>query len=246
MDVIHATQEMTMKKKLLMIVTSNDAMGSTGRKTGVWAEEIAVPYYSFADAGFAIDMASPKGGQAPLDPGSLKEAGQNSPEVDRMLADKGLMKALSATHKTADVGITAYDAVFFPGGHGTMWDFADDQSIKAIVEHADRNGLTIGAVCHGVSALVSAKRLDGKPLVAGRRVNSFTDAEEEAAGLTKAMPFLLETRLREQGAKFESGANWQAFSVQDGLLFTGQNPQSSERVANAMLSSLNVKPGKAA
>lgn len=246
MGVTNIEKETAMKKKMLMIVTSNGKMGAMDRKTGIWAEELAVPYYSFADAGFAVDIASPKGGQVPLDPGSLKEAGQNSAPVDRMLADKGLMTAISATHKTADVDVKTYDAVFFPGGHGTMWDFADDKSIKAIVEYADRNHMMIGAVCHGVSALVSALREDGKPLVAGRRVNSFTDAEEEAAGLTQVMPFLLETRLSELGAKFEGAANWQAFSVQDGLLFTGQNPQSSELVAHAMLRSMNAKSGKAA
>jgi putative intracellular protease/amidase len=136
--------------------------------------------------------------------------------------------------------------VFFPGGHGTMWDLADDKSIKKIVEYADRNGMMIGAVCHGVSALVSAVRADGKPMVAGRRVNSFTDAEEEAAGLTKAMPFLLESRLRALGAQFEAGPNWQPFAVQDGHLFTGQNPQSSQLVANAILGSLKAGAGKAA
>ncbi len=246
MGLINIERETAMTRKLLMIVTSNGKMGAMDRKTGIWAEELAVPYYSFADAGFTVDIASSKGGQAPLDPGSLKEPGQNSVHVDRMLSDKSLMKAVSATHKAADVDVKAYDAVFFPGGHGTMWDFADDKSIKAIVEYADRNGMMIGAVCHGVSALVSAVRVDGKPLVAGRRVNSFTDAEEEAAGLTKVMPFLLETRLREQGARFEGAANWQAFSVQDGMLFTGQNPQSSELVANAMLGSFKAKSGKAA
>jgi putative intracellular protease/amidase len=235
-----------MTRKLLMIVTSNDAMGDTGRKTGLWAEELAGPYYAFADQGFKITLASPEGGRAPIDPGSMKDAGQNSPAVERMLKDAKLQAALAATLRTVDVDASAYDAVFFPGGHGTMWDLANDKSIKAIVERADRNGMAIGAVCHGVSALVSAKRADGKPLVAGRRVNSFTDAEEEAAGLTQAMPFLLEARLRELGGKFEGGPNWQPFAVQDGLLFTGQNPQSSELVAQAMLDSLKAKSGKAA
>lgn len=235
-----------MTRKILMVVTSNGKMGKTGRKTGVWAEELAAPYYAFLDAGFEIDLASPKGGQVPIDAGSMKPVGQNSPAVDRMLADEALTKAIASTHETSAVDAIVYEAVFFPGGHGTMWDFADDLGIKAIVEASDRAAIPLGAVCHGVSALVSAKSKDGKSLVAGRKVNSFTNAEEEAAGLTEAMPFLLETRLRELGAKFEGAANWQAFAVEDGLLFTGQNPQSSEKVAQAVLKAVMAKNAKAA
>lgn len=227
-----------MTKKLLMIVTSNSEMGTTGKKTGIWAEELAVPYYLFKDAGFEVEIASPKGGPVPFDPNSLKEAGKNDPTVERMLADQELTAKTEKTHLVADVSTKGASAIFFPGGHGTMWDMPDNDHVKALVESADAQGLVVGAVCHGVAALVSAKTKAGKAYVDGRKVNSFTNAEEEAAGLTAAMPFLLETRLRELGAKFEGAPNWQAFSVHDGLLFTGQNPQSSARVAGEMLAAL--------
>jgi putative intracellular protease/amidase len=235
-----------MTQKILMVVTSNNVMGASGKPTGIWAEELALPYFAFTDAGFAVDVASPKGGAAPIDPASIKRAGQNSPSVDRMLRDAPVQKALAHTHRTADVNLAAYAAVFFPGGHGTMWDMATDAGTKAIVETADRNQLPVGAVCHGVSALVSARRADGLPFVAGRRINSFTNAEEDAAGLTSVMPFLLETRLRELGGQFESAANWKAFAVTDGMLVTGQNPQSSALAAEAILKLLADRRRKAA
>jgi putative intracellular protease/amidase len=226
------------RARILMIVTSNSALGSIGRKTGIWAEELATPYFLFSDAGFDIDIASPAGGEAPLDPASVKEAGKNSPAVERMLADATLMQNLGSTHVTASIDPSGYAAIFFPGGHGTMWDLASDQATARVVEYADANDIVIGAVCHGVSALVAAKRKDGKPLVEGRRVNSFTNEEEAAAGLTDVMPFLLETRLQSLGAKFEKTANWQSFAIQDGALVTGQNPQSSQRVADTVLAVL--------
>jgi putative intracellular protease/amidase len=235
-----------MTQKILMVVTSNNVMGATGKLTGIWAEELALPYYAFIDAGFAVDIASPKGGQAPIDPGSVKPEGQNVPSVNRMLYDEALKMSLTQTFKTETVDAKAYAAIFFPGGHGTMWDMATDAGTKGIVETADRNNIPIGAVCHGVSALVSARRSDGQPIVAGRRINSFTDAEEEAAGLTKVMPFLLESKLRELGARFEGAANWQAFAVTDGLLVTGQNPRSSELVAAGVLETIENTKRKVA
>jgi putative intracellular protease/amidase len=234
------TLENMMTKKILMVVTSNSALGSTGKTTGIWAEELAVPCFAFTDAGHEVEIASPKGGQAPFDPNSIKAEGQNHASVERMLADARLAAKAANTHILADVVKDGFDAIFFPGGHGTMWDMADNADIKVLVESADRNGLVIGAVCHGVSALVSATGKDGKPFVAGRRVNSFTDAEEEAAGLTSVMPFLLESRLRALGARFECAPNWQAFSVRDGHLITGQNPASSALVADHMLAALRA------
>jgi putative intracellular protease/amidase len=229
-----------MTKKILMIVTSNSALGTTGKTTGIWAEELAVPYYVFKDTGFEVEIASPKGGQVPLDPNSVKEVGKNHPLVERMLADATLIAKTKDTRKLANVSTQGFDAIFFPGGHGTMWDMANNTDVKVLIESAEKKGMVIGAVCHGVSALVSALGKNGRPFVAGRKINSFTNAEEEAAGLTGVMPFLLETRLRELGANFEAAPNWQAFSVRDGLLITGQNPASSARVADDMLAALQA------
>lgn len=235
-----------MSKNILMLVTSNGSMGEGGRATGIWAEELAAPYYALVDAGHTVDIASPKGGPVPLDPGSLKPAGQNSPIVERLLSDKTAMQAIAATHLSSSVSAHDYDAVFLPGGHGTMWDMPNDVGVKAAVEAAFQAGKPVAAVCHGVSGLVSAMDAKGKPITAGRSVNSFTDAEEDAAGLTSAMPFLLETRLRELGANFESAPNWQPFAVRDGNLITGQNPSSSELVAQHLLDALAGSEAKAA
>jgi putative intracellular protease/amidase len=239
-------KETKMSKRILMLVTSNGSMGAGGKATGIWAEELAAPYYALIDAGHSVDIASPKGGAVPLDPGSLKPAGQNTPIVERFLNDKAAMQTIGATHISSAVSASDYDAVFLPGGHGTMWDMPDDNGVKAAVESAFRAGKPVAAVCHGVSGLVGAVDAKGKPITAGRRVNSFTDAEEEAAGLTSAMPFLLETRLRSLGAHFESAPNWQPFAVRDGNLITGQNPNSSELVARHLLEALEESEAKAA
>jgi putative intracellular protease/amidase len=228
-----------MSKSILIIVTSNAKMGATNRVTGIWAEELAVPYYALVDAGYTVDIASPKGGAAPLDPASLKKQGDNSQAVERMLADVAVMAKVTATHPTSTITAKNYDGVFLPGGHGTMWDMADDKGVKSLVEFFHQAKLPIAAVCHGVSGLVSAVDRAGKPIVADRKINSFTNAEEEAAGLTSVMPFLLETRLRDLGAKFESAANWQAFAVRDGHIITGQNPQSSHLAAEHFLAALS-------
>jgi putative intracellular protease/amidase len=229
-----------MSKKILMIVTSNATMGTSNKPTGIWAEELAVPYYQFADAGLSIDIASTRGGAAPFDAGSIKPKGENSVVVERMLADAPLNARLATTLKIADVDSTKYDAVFFPGGHGTMWDLPGDAAIAKSVEHAFANGKVIASVCHGAAGLVSAKRADGKSILEGKRVNSFTDAEEAAVGLTDVVPFALESRIRSLGANFEGAANWQAFAVRDGNLITGQNPQSSELVAQHVLAALGI------
>ncbi|MED5617688.1 type 1 glutamine amidotransferase domain-containing protein [Ideonella sp. BN130291] len=225
-------------KRILMVLTSNDRMGATGKPTGLWAEELAVPYYALTGAGAQVTLASPRGGRAPIDPGSLKEKGQNDPAVERLLADAALMAQVEATRPVADVRMEDFDAVFFPGGHGTMWDLPTSDSVTRLVEAAARQHKLIAAVCHGVAGLVSAKGPDGRPLVAGKRVNSFTDAEEAQAGLADAVPFLLESRLRELGAHFEGAPNWQPFALCDGRLITGQNPQSSAAVADLLLAAL--------
>jgi putative intracellular protease/amidase len=235
-----------MSRKILFITTSCTRLGDTGRQTGIWAEELALPYLAFKDAGYQVDIASPQGGMAPLDPGSLKPAGQNPALLERFLADAEAQRLVRVTQPVSAVDAVAYDAVFFPGGHGAMWDLPQDPHVQRLVEQAFAAGQVIGAVCHGVAGLVAARSADGRPLVAGRRVNSFTNDEEAAAGLTSVVPFLLETRLRELGGQFQKAANWASFAVQDGTLITGQNPASSARVAELMLQSLGAMRVQAA
>jgi len=225
-------------RRILMILTSNDRMGDSGRPTGLWAEELVVPYYAFTDAGAEVVLASPRGGRAPIDPGSLKPRGQNDAAVERYLADEALQEQVAHTLPVDELKAGAFDAVFFPGGHGTMWDLPTSASVTRAVEQAWAAGKLVASVCHGAAGLVSARRPDGAPLVQGKRVNSFTDSEEAAAGLAQVVPFALEGRLRELGARFEAAADWQPFAVRDGQLITGQNPQSSTRVAQALLQAL--------
>jgi putative intracellular protease/amidase len=230
-----------MNTHVLMIVTSNAQMGSSGKPTGIWAEELAAPYYALLDADVKVTLASPSGGAVPIDAGSLKPLGQNAACVDRMLADESLQHSLAHTgtagsHRGAD-----FDAVFFPGGHGTMWDLPTDSGVTQAVESAFQAGRFIASVCHGAAGLVTARRADGESIVKDLKVNSFTDAEEAAVGLTDVVPFLLESRLRALGGRFEHAANWQPFVVRDGLLITGQNPQSSELVAHELLKALGAK-----
>lgn len=235
-----------MSKKILMIVTSNATMGASNKPTGIWAEELAAPYYQFADAGLSVDLASPRGGAVPFDAGSIKAKGENSAVVERMLTDTALNARLATTLKVDDVDSTKYDAVFFPGGHGTMWDLPGNAGVTKVVERAFADKKVIASVCHGAAGLVSAKRADGKSILAGKRVNSFTDAEEAAVGLTGVVPFALETRIRELGASFDGAPNWQAFAVRDGNLITGQNPQSSELVAQHVLAALGIATARKA
>ncbi|MCA3220674.1 MAG: type 1 glutamine amidotransferase domain-containing protein [Burkholderiales bacterium] len=227
-----------MNARVLIVVTSHARMGDTDAQTGLWVEELAVPYYRFLDTGVQVELASPLGGAAPLEPKSIKPAGDNDPVVDRFLADPVAQRRVGATRKLADVKVTDFDAIFFPGGHGTMWDLPVDSSVRNAVEAADRAGMVIAAVCHGPAGLVGAKRADGKPLVAGKRVTAFTDAEEAAVGLTTVVPFLLESRLRELGASFAAADLWQPFAVRDGRLVTGQNPASSAAVADQVMAAL--------
>ncbi|MGP1683560.1 MAG: type 1 glutamine amidotransferase domain-containing protein [Giesbergeria sp.] len=215
-------------------------MGNTGRQTGIWAEEVAAPYLAFTDAGYEVDIASPKGGEAPFDPGSVKPRGQNSEVIERFLANSKTQLKIKHTQLVANVDVADYDAVFFPGGHGAMWDLPKDANVTRAVEEAHASGKVIGAVCHGVAGLVTARSADGRSIVFDKRVNSFTDDEEDAAGLSDVVPFKLESRLRELGARFEKAPNWASFAVQDGSLVTGQNPASSARVAQLVLQVLGV------
>lgn len=229
-----------MSPKILMIVTSHATLGQTGKQTGFWAEELAAPYYALVDAGAQVTLASPAGGRAPVDPGSLKPKGQNEPIVERFLADAELQSRLEQTPRASDFDGAAFDAVFFPGGHGTMWDLPHDAGVTQAVEQAFAEGKLIASVCHGAAGLVSARRPDGQSILKDRKVNAFTNAEEAAVGLEQVVPFLLESRLRELGGEFVGTDDWQPFAVQDGQLITGQNPQSSTRVAEMLMQALRA------
>lgn len=229
--------DMKQNRKALIVVTSHDTLGKTGRKTGFYFDEMATPYWSLTDAGYAVDLASPRGGNAPFDPGSLPKPGESKPAVQRFLDDAAAMAKVEASLAVVDADPAAYDAVFLAGGHGTMWDFTNPALARFIGKAWD-TGAVVGAVCHGPAGLVNAVRADGKPLVENLRVNSFTDAEEEAVGLTGEVPFLLETELRRRGARFESSGNFQPHAVRDGRLVTGQNPASVSKVAGLLLEAL--------
>ncbi|MGE5477264.1 MAG: type 1 glutamine amidotransferase domain-containing protein [Bacteroidales bacterium] len=229
-----------MSKRALFILTSHDRLGDTGRSTGFYYEELATPYWALADAGVAVDIASIAGGTAPHDPGSLGAPGTRPASVERFVGDSAAMHKVRSTLAVEEVRAEDYDAIFLPGGHGTMWDLPTSTALAALLGRAFDLGKVIGAVCHGPAGLVGAKRADGKPIVADLRVNAFTDAEERAVGLTQVVPFLLESRLRQLGARFECGGNFQCHAVRDGQLVTGQNPMSSAAVAAEMLAALGL------
>ena len=225
-------------KRILMVLTSHARMGDSGKATGLWAEEFAEPYYLFTDAGHTVEIATPAGGQVPFDPNSLKPQGENGGAVDRMLADRVVMERLAATARTTQFKASDFDAIFLPGGHGTMWDLPADAALAQLLQDAAGSGRIVAAVCHGPAGLVAAQDKNGRPLVAGRKVSAFTDEEEAAVGLQSVVPFALETRLRELGAEIDKVAPWQAHAVRDGFLITGQNPQSSRLVAEKTLEAL--------
>lgn len=220
--------------KVLMIVTSNDRLGDTGHKTGLWLEELAAPYYVFIDAGAQVTLASPKGGPAPVDPRSEADEAQNK-ATRSFTADPAAMAALKATVPLADVRPEDHDVLFYPGGHGPLWDLVDDARSVAVIEAMHRAGKPVAAVCHGPAVLVRAVTPDGKPLVARRNVTGFSNAEEGVVGLSQVVPFLLQDELTRLGAKYERGPLWEPHVVVDGLLVTGQNPASSEKAAKAVL-----------
>jgi putative intracellular protease/amidase len=225
--------------KILIVLTSHTTLGETGKPTGFYFEELATPYYALSDAGHSVDIASIKGGPAAHDPGSLKADPTARPtSVQRFVNDPVAMEKLANTIAIDHVKSTEFDAVFLPGGHGTMYDFPLSAALGKVVGAIHDQGGVVGAVCHGPAGLVNAVRADGKPLVMGLKVNSFTDAEEEAVGLTKVMPFLLQTRLTALGGLFEGGPNFTAKAVRDGRLITGQNPMSSASAAALMLEAL--------
>ena len=223
--------------KILMILTSHDEMGTTGKKTGFWLEEFAAPYYVFRDASAEITLASPKGGQPPLDPKS-DEPDAQTPATDRFKSDTGAQAELASTHKLSEIDIAAYDGVFFPGGHGPLWDLAENQNSISLIEAAIESGKPVAAVCHAPGILKNVKAEDGSPLVKGKKVAGFTNSEEEAAGLTDIVPFLVEDMLKANGGIYSKGPDWAVHVVEDGLLITGQNPASSEKAAEMLLDKL--------
>jgi len=223
--------------KILMVLTSHDELGSTGKKTGFWLEEFAAPYYVFKDAGAAITLASPQGGQPPLDPKSAEKDMQTA-ATERFSADKEAQAALANTVRLEEIAAADYDALFYPGGHGPLWDLAGDKASIALIETMYTQGKPVAAVCHAPGVLRHVRAADGAPLVAGKAVTGFSNAEEAAVGLTEIVPFLVEDELRKAGGKYSKGADWQAHVVCDGNLVTGQNPASSEPAAKAVLALL--------
>lgn len=222
--------------KVLVVLTSHDRLGDTGKKTGFWLEELAAPYYRLKDAGAVITLASPKGGQPPLDPKSSEPASQTE-ATRRFDGDAAAQAELANTVRLAEVATDEFDAVFYPGGHGPLWDLANDSDSIRLIEGFLAEGKPVAAVCHAPAVLVRAKKPDGSPLPEGKRVTGFSNSEEAAVELTEVVPFLLEDRLVELGGRYEKGDDWMPHVVVDGLLITGQNPASSEAVADALLRS---------
>jgi putative intracellular protease/amidase len=223
--------------KILMVLTSHDKLGNTGEKTGFWLEEFAAPYYVFKDAGAAITLASPRGGQPPLDPKSDEPASQTE-STHRFKADSAAQAVLASTLKLREVSAGDFDAVFYPGGHGPLWDLAEDASSIALIEAMLAAGKPVASVCHAPGVLRHPKTPEGAPVVKGKAVTGFTNTEEQAVGLTQVVPFLVEDMLKQNGARYSKLADWQPYVVTDGLLITGQNPASSEPAAKALLEKL--------
>jgi putative intracellular protease/amidase len=225
--------------KVLIVLTSHDQLGDTGEKTGFWLEEFAAPYYLLKDFGAEITLASPKGGQPPLDPKSDKPENQTA-ATRRFSRDEKAQAELASTKKLADVTAGYFDAVFYPGGHGPMWDMPENATSVALIEAFFKANKPVAAVCHAPVALVNVRDADGEYFVKGKRVTGFTNEEEEAVGLTSVVPFLLEDRLEARGAIFSKGASWAPYVQVDGKLVTGQNPASSEPAAQALLDLLRA------
>ncbi len=223
--------------KILMVLTSHDRLGDSGHKTGFWLEEFVAPYYVFKDAGAEITLASPKGGEPPLDPRSSEPSAQTE-ATRRFEADPEAKAAMATTRKLSKVAPETFDAVFYPGGHGPLWDLAEDPASIRLIETTVAAGKPVALVCHAPGALNHVIGVGGKPLVAGKEVTGFSDAEEDAVGLTEVVPFLVEDMLKENGGRYSSGGMWRPHVVTDGLLTTGQNPASSADAARALMKAL--------
>ncbi|MEQ1069970.1 type 1 glutamine amidotransferase domain-containing protein [Acinetobacter lwoffii] len=220
--------------KILMVLTSHDQLGDTGKKTGFWLEELAAPYYTFVDAGTEVVLASPAGGQPPLDPKSNEPDAQTE-TTKRFEADEVAMQALANTHKLSEVLNQDFDAVFYPGGHGPLWDLAKDQNSISLIEQTLQADKPVALVCHAPGVLREVKDAEGHSIVEGKTVTGFTNTEEDGVGLTDVVPFLVEDMLKEKGGKYSKTEDWQVYVQQDGLLITGQNPASSAATAEALL-----------
>jgi len=229
----------TKTKKVLFVVTSHDQLGTTGKKTGLWLGEFAAPYYTLADAGYDITIASPKGGVGPIDPFSDQPQFATDATV-RFHADAALQDKLNNTVSLNSVSESDYDAIFYPGGHGPMWDLVDDATSIKLIETFYGNNKPVSALCHGSVALANAKAANGEALIKGRKVAGFTNGEEDGVGLTAAVPFLTEDLLKSRGADYQKADDWNSFSVVDGLLITGQNPQSAQVVGENLLKALTA------
>ena len=219
---------------ILMILTSHDQLGDTGRKTGFWLEEFAAPYYVFKDAGAHVTLASPKGGQPPIDPASDDPSAQTE-ATKRFKADPAAQASLARTDQLEILRVSDFDALFYPGGHGPLWDLSEDGNSISLIEAMIESGKPVAAVCHAPGVLRHVKASSGQPLVKGLQVTGFTNSEEKAAGLTEVVPFLVEDMLTTHGGLYSKAADWQPHVVTDGLLVTGQNPASSEGAAQAVL-----------
>ena len=220
--------------KVLIVLTSHSELGNTGHKTGFWIEEFASPYYTLKDAGAEITLASPKGGQPPIDPKSAEPANQTE-ATKRFDNDNGLQQLLANTKKLSEIKADDFDAVFFPGGHGPLWDLTNDINSIKLIQNFWKAKKPVAAVCHAPSVLLNVKDENGNPLVKGKNVTGFTNSEEEAVQLTKVVPFLLEDELKNKGGNYSKKQDWSSYVVTDGLLITGQNPASSEAAAKQLI-----------
>ena len=229
---------------ILMVLTSHSQLGESGKTTGLWLEELAAPYYTFKDARASVTLASPAGGKSPVDPNSETTDSQTD-ATRRFVADSDAMQALAHTQKLSELDPSGFDAVFYPGGHGPLWDLADDRDSQRLIETLYAQGKPVGAVCHGVAALRGARGPFGLPLVRGKAVTGFSDSEERAAGLADVVPFLVEDMLKTVGGTYSKAADWQSHVVTSGNLVTGQNPASSVGAAKAVLQLLR-QPAQAA
>ncbi|WP_405266049.1 type 1 glutamine amidotransferase domain-containing protein [Cellulophaga sp. Ld12] len=226
------------KMNILFVLTSHDKLGDTGKKTGFWVEEFANPYYTLLDKGAEITIATPNGGAAPIDPSSDSPDAATA-DTDRFNDDAEAKERIANTKKLSDMNPDDFDAVFYPGGHGPLWDLANDEASIALIETFNKQKKPIAFVCHAPAALKSVKDVDGKtPLVKGKKVTGFTNSEEAAVGLTDVVPFLVEDMLSENGGIYSKIEDWGAYAIQDGNLITGQNPASSEKVAEKLLETL--------
>lgn len=228
------------REEILIVLTSHEDLGDTGEKTGFWIEEFATPYYYLVDNGVKVSLASPSGGQPPIDPTSAKPENQTE-STKRFKKDASLQEKLSNTHKLSEVSAADFDAVFYPGGHGPLWDLAESEVSARLIEEFYSANKPISFVCHAPAALQNVKNGSGEPLVKGKKVTGFTNSEEEQAGLTKVVPFLVEDMLKEKGGIYSKAGDYEEYALEDGLLITGQNPASSQKVAELLLNKLEAK-----